>query len=48
MTKTSYMKLVEIYERISSTTSRLEKTEIIANFLKEIKETDLYKSMMTY
>ena len=40
MTKTSYMKLVEIYERISSTTSRLEKTEIIANFLKEIKETD--------
>lgn len=40
MTKTSYMKLVEIYEKISSTASRLEKTEIIANFLKEIKETD--------
>ena len=40
MTKTSYMKLVEIYEEISSTASRLEKTEIIANFLKQIKETD--------
>lgn len=33
-----YEELVETYEKISSTTKRLEKEEIIANFLKSIKE----------
>lgn len=40
MTNTSYEKLVEIYEKISSTSSRLEKQDIIADFLMYIKETD--------
>ncbi|WP_455645349.1 ATP-dependent DNA ligase [Methanosphaera sp.] len=40
MTKTSYTKLVEVYEKISNTSSRLEKRDIIADFLKEIKKTD--------
>ncbi|OED30265.1 ATP-dependent DNA ligase [Methanosphaera sp. WGK6] len=40
MTKTSYTKLVEVYEKISNTSSRLEKRDIISDFLKEIKETD--------
>ena len=40
MTNTSYEKLVEVYEKISSTSSRLEKQDIIADFLMYIKETD--------
>lgn len=40
MTDTSYAKLVECYERIASTTSRLEKEDIIADFLLQIKEED--------
>lgn len=40
MTNTSYEKLVEVYEKISSTSSRLEKQDIIAEFLMYIKETD--------
>ena len=40
MVDTLYEKLVEVYEQISSTTSRLEKEDIIASFLKSLKETD--------
>jgi DNA ligase-1 len=40
MTKTSYIKLVECYEKIASTSARLEKRDIIADFLKDIKEND--------
>ena len=40
MTKTSYIKLVEVYEKIASTSARLEKRDIIADFLKDIKEND--------
>ncbi len=40
MTQTSYEKLVEIYEKISKTTSRLEKQDIIADFLRDLKESD--------
>ena len=35
-----YSKLVETYEALSATTKRLEKTEILAKFLKHISETD--------
>ena len=38
MSEILYEKLVETYEKISSTTKRLEKEEIIANFLKSLKE----------
>ncbi len=38
MSEILYEELVEVYEKISSTTKRLEKEEIIANFLKSIKE----------
>ncbi|MFA5953042.1 MAG: ATP-dependent DNA ligase [Candidatus Pacearchaeota archaeon] len=40
-----YSKLSEIYEQISSTTKRLEKTEILSNFLKQIPE---YESEIIY
>lgn len=40
MSDTLYENLVEVYEQISSTTSRLEKEDIIASFLKSLKETD--------
>ena len=40
MSKTLYEELVSVYEKISSTTSRLEKEDIIADFLKSIKEND--------
>ena len=40
MSKTSYMKLVETYEKIAQTSARLEKRDIIADFLKQIKEND--------
>ena len=40
MAKTSYMKLVETYEKIAQTSARLEKRDIIADFLKQIKEND--------
>ncbi len=36
-----YSKLVELYKKLESTTKRLEKTEIIANFLKKTKDSDL-------
>ncbi len=35
-----YSKLCELYEKISSTTKRLEKTVTLANFLKELGESD--------
>jgi len=35
-----YKKLAEFYEEVSSTTKRLEKIKILANFLKQIHETD--------
>jgi DNA ligase-1 len=35
-----YKKLAELYESLSSTTKRLEKTEILADFMKDISETD--------
>lgn len=40
MVNTSYEKLVNVYEKISNTTSRLEKQDIIADFFKDIKESD--------
>ena len=38
MSKTLYEELVSVYEKISSTSSRLEKEDIIADFLKSIKQ----------
>ncbi len=35
-----YLKLAELYESLSSTTKRLEKTEILSEFLKELSESD--------
>ena len=35
-----YKKLAELYEEVSSTTKRLEKTKILSKFLKEINESD--------
>tara|TARA_Y100000310_G_scaffold107162_1_gene105587 strand:- start:885 stop:2597 length:1713 start_codon:yes stop_codon:yes gene_type:complete len=35
-----YKKLAEFYEEVSATTKRLEKTKILASFLKQIHETD--------
>ena len=35
-----YKKLAELYEKVSSTTKRLEKTKILSKFLKEINESD--------
>ena len=40
MSNTLYEELVSVYEKISSTSSRLEKEDIIADFLKSIKEND--------
>lgn len=40
MTKTAYIKLVECYEKIASTSARLEKRDIIADFLRDIKQND--------
>ena len=34
----SYIKMVEVYEELDSTTKRLEKTAILAKFFKEIGE----------
>jgi DNA ligase 1 len=35
-----YLKLAELYEALSKTTKRLEKTEILSKFLKELSEQD--------
>jgi len=35
-----YSKLAELYEQISSTTKRLEKTDILAKFLKQLDDSD--------
>lgn len=37
---TSYSKMVEVYEELDSTTKRLEKTSILAQFYKEVGEQD--------
>lgn len=36
-----YLKLAEVYNRLEKTTKRLEKTEIIADFLKRLKDKDI-------
>ncbi len=36
-----YSKLVEIYEKLSATTKKLEKTEIVAEFIKNLNSEDL-------
>lgn len=36
----NYQKLAEVYEELSSTTKRLEKTEILSKFLKTLSESD--------
>jgi len=36
----NYQKLAELYESLSSTTKRLEKTEILGKFLKQLPEKD--------
>ena len=38
----NYQELVDVYIRLDSTTKRLEKTEIIANFFKTIEDDSLY------
>ena len=40
MSDTLYENLVQVYEEISSTTSRLEKEDIISKFLKSLKDSD--------
>jgi len=35
-----YLKLAELYDSLSSTTKRLEKTEILSKFLKDVSESD--------
>ena len=35
-----YLKLAELYEALSGTTKRLEKTEILSKFLKDLDEKD--------
>jgi DNA ligase 1 len=35
-----YLKLAELYESLSATTKRLEKTEILSKFLKDLSESD--------
>jgi len=36
-----YSKLVDVYEKLSATTKKLEKTEIVANFIKNLKSEEL-------
>ncbi|MGL6297543.1 MAG: hypothetical protein ACRC1M_00060, partial [Methanobacteriaceae archaeon] len=38
-----YIELVNVYEALSATTKRLEKTEILSNFLKELDDEILPK-----
>ena len=35
-----YKQLAELYEQVTSTTKRLEKTEILSKFLKQLSEKD--------
>jgi len=37
-----YLELAELYEKTSNTTKRLEKTKILSDFLKKLKESDSY------
>ncbi|GAG35891.1 unnamed protein product, partial [marine sediment metagenome] len=41
-----YIKLVDVYQRLESTTKRLEKTFIISEFLKTIKEEELQTTII--
>jgi|TARA_B100002003_G_C14136423_1_gene546545 DNA ligase-1 len=41
-----YIKLVEVYEELEATTKRLEKTFIIRDFLKDIKEDDIEQTIL--
>ncbi len=41
-----YSKLTAVYKELESTTKTLEKTEILANFLKKVPENDLEEVMM--
>lgn len=36
-----YSELIKVYQRLEATTSKLEKTKIIANFIKNLEENDL-------
>jgi len=36
-----YSKLVDVYEKLSATTKKLEKTEIVANFIKNLNSEEL-------
>ena len=38
-----YQELVNVYEALGATTKRLEKTDILADFLKTVDEEDLQK-----
>ena len=38
-----YQELVNVYESLGATTKRLEKTDILADFLKTVDEEDLEK-----
>ena len=38
-----YQELVNVYEALGATTKRLEKTDILADFLKTVEEDDLEK-----
>jgi DNA ligase-1 len=42
----NYQKLVNVYQRLESTTKRLEKTHIISEFLKTVKADDLPKVIL--
>ncbi|MGM5481523.1 MAG: ATP-dependent DNA ligase [Nanobdellota archaeon] len=42
----NYKELAETFQRLSSTTSRLEKTSILAEFLKELAEEDAEKAIL--
>lgn len=41
--KMKYQELVNVYEALGATTKRLEKTDILADFLKKVEEDDLEK-----
>ena len=46
MKNIEYIKLVEVYEKLEKTSSKLEKTKILANFFKEISEEELPKVVL--
>ncbi len=42
----NFLKMAELYERLDSTTKKLQKTEILADFYKECPEKDLYRAVV--